>query len=456
MRLTKRRITGAVLLGLSMTLAGCGGINEMFYGEKDGPPLEGERETIIVETDPLAKEQGIGGVSIPAAHVNANWSQPGGVASNAPGHLAAGTALNRIWSVDAGVGSSGAGRLTASPVIDSGRIYVIDAKANVSAYTASGGKRLWRVGLKPKGESASEGYGGGVAASGGRLFATTGFGTVAALDAATGRRLWTKKLGSPIRSSPTVSGGKVYLVTVDNRIFSLSAADGEVVWDFRRYAESAGVLGSPSPAVSGANVVAPYSSGEIIAFNTETGKPVWADSFSRTQRMSPLAKLSSISGRPVIDRGFVYAISHSGRTGAVNLKTGERVWARNIGGTQTPWVAGNTVFIVSLEGKLYALDRGTGKLRWSQNLNKAAEKEPKKKKGLFGNKQKATVLWSGPVLAGGRLLLVSSDGRLVTVSPQSGTITGGRNLGGKYLIPPVVANGIVYVFANSARLTALR
>ncbi len=456
MRLTKRRITGAVLLGLGMTLAGCGGINEMFYGEKDGPPLEGERETIIVETDPLAKEPGIGGVSIPAPHVNASWSQPGGVASNAPGHLAAGSGLNRLWSLDAGVGSSGAGRLTASPVIDGGRIYVIDAKANVSAYSAAGGKRYWRAGLKPKGESASEGYGGGVAAGGGRVFATTGFGTVVALDAATGRRVWEKKLGSPVRSSPTVANGKVYLVTVDNRIFCLSATDGEVVWDFRRYAESAGVLGSPSPAVSGNYVVAPYSSGEIIAFNTETGKPAWADSFSRTQRMSPIAKLSTISGRPVIDRGFVYAISHSGRMGAVNLKSGERVWARNIGGTQTPWVAGNTVFVVSLDGKLYALDRTNGKMRWQLNLNKAEKAKPEKKKGFFRKKKKAAVIWNGPVLAGGRLLLVSSDGRLVSVSPQDGRVTGGRSLGGKYLIPPVVANGIVYVLANSARLTALR
>ncbi|HHK74851.1 MAG TPA: pyrrolo-quinoline quinone [Rhizobiales bacterium] len=455
MRLKKRSITGFIIFSLATGLAGCGGINEMFYGEKDGPPLEGERETIIVENDPLASEQGIGGVSIPAAHTNASWSQPGGVPSNAPGHLSAGASLNRVWSIDAGVGSSGNGRLTASPVIDGGRVYVIDARANVSAYSAAGGKRYWRVGLKPKGESAAEGYGGGVAASGGRIFATTGFGTAVALDASTGRRLWEKKLGSPVRSSPTATGGKVYLVTVDNRIFCLSASDGEVIWDFRRYAESAGVLGSPSPAVSGNNVVAPYSSGEIINFNTETGKPAWADSFSRTQRLSPIAKLSTISGRPVIDRGLVFAISHSGRMGAVNLKTGERVWARNIGGTQTPWVAGNSVFVVSLSGKLYALDRLNGKLRWMQNLNKAEKAKPKKK-GFFRKKEKPAILWNGPVLAGGRLLLVSSDGRLVTVSPQDGRVIGGRKLGGKYLIPPVVANGMVYVLSNSARLTAFR
>ncbi len=453
MSFKSHRITGLMLLALAVLLGGCG-VNDMFFGEKDGPPLEGEREIVNVETDKIQGEQGIGGVSIPAARANASWAQPGGVASNAPGNLAASRGLNPLWRVDAGAGSTSSGRLTASPVVSGGRIFVIDARANVSAFSASGGKRMWRISLKPKNESAAEGYGGGVAAGAGRLFATTGFGTVNALDPATGRLIWTRKLGAPVRSSPTYHDGKLYLVTVDNRLYTLSAADGEVVWDFRRYAESAGVLGSPSPAIQGKRVVAPYSSGEIIAFDTETGKAVWADSFSRTRRMSPVAKLSSISGRPVIDRGTVFAISHSGRMGAVDMKSGNRLWARNIGGTQTPWVAGNSVFVVSLRGMLYALDRDSGKLRWSQNLNRdtGAQNGKRKKK----RKKKSPASWAGPVLIDGRLLLVSSDGRMALISAQSGEVIGGRVIGGKYLIPPIVANGIVYLLSNSARLTAFR
>ncbi len=442
----------AALAALLLGLAGCGSVNELFKGESDGPPLEGKRETVIVQTDPLEKDESLAGgaVQIPGAHGNADWAQPGGVPSNAPGHLSAGTSLQKVWRVNAGSGSSSHGRLTASPIIYQGRIYVLDTRARVSAFNARSGGKRWSVAPGPKGESSSSGFGGGLAADGGRLFATTGFGTAVALDPQSGARVWTKKLSSPVRAAPAALNGKVYFVTTDNWLFALNASDGEVAWDFRRYAESAGVLGSPSPAIAAGKVVAPYSSGEIIAFNAADGKPAWADSFSRTQRLSPVARLGAISGRPVIDGNLVFAISHSGRMGAVNLKTGQRVWARNIGGTETPWVAGNTVFVVSLQGVVYALTRDNGKVRWYTDLNKKPEGAKKRKS------KKSPPSWSGPVLAGGRLILVSSDGQLAALSPTSGQVIGRRGLGGRYLIPPVVAGGMVYLLSNAAHLIALR
>lgn len=442
----------AAVFALGLGLAGCGTVNELFSGESDGPPLEGKRETVIVQTDPLEKDETLvgGAVQIPAAHTNSEWAQPGGTATNAPGHLSAGTALQRVWRANAGTGSSSNGRLTASPIVYQGRIFTIDTRARVSSFDARSGGRAWSVSLVPKGESSRSGFGGGIAAEGGRLFVTTGFGTVTALDARTGQKVWEKKMTSPIRAAPAAVGGKVFFVTTDNWLFALNAADGEVAWDFRRYAESAGVLGSPSPAVANGMVVAPYSSGEIIAFKAEDGKPAWADSFSRTRRMSPIAQLSAISGRPAVDGNMVFAISHSGRMGAVNMKNGQRVWARNIGGTETPWVAGNTVFVVSLKGVVYALTRDSGKVRWLTDLNKQPEEAKKRRK------KKAAPSWSGPVLAGGRLLLVSSDGQMAALSPSDGKVVGRRALGGRYLIPPVVAGGMVYLLSNNAALMALR
>ena len=167
--------------------------------------------------------------------------------------------------------------------------------------------------------------------------------------------------------------------------------------------------------------------------------------------MSPVAQLSAISGRPAIDGNMVFAVSHSGRMGAVNMKNGQRVWARNIGGTETPWVAGNTVFVVSLKGVVYALTREDGKVRWHTDLNKIPEDAAKKRK-----KKKSAPSWSGPVLAGGRLLLVSSNGQLAALSPSDGRVIDRRAIGGRYLIPPVIAGGMVYLLSNGGQLTALR
>ncbi len=437
----------SLVLACSLLLAGCSSLGDLIYGESDGPPLPGKRESVLKSSDPLAVETTSGGVAIPGSR-NGGWSQPGGNPANAPVHLALGGALRPIWRADAGTGSTTSGRLTANPVIAAGKVFTIDTRAQVTAVSAANGRRLWRASLVPKGESSTEGYGGAVAYDNGRVFATTGFGTVVALDATNGGKLWEKQLGSPVRSAPTAAAGKVFALTVDNRLFALSQSDGEIAWDFRRFAESAGVLGSTSPAVYGGKVVAPYSSGEIIAFDIASGKALWGDSFTRTGTRSAMAKLSAIAARPAIENGVVFVVSHSGRMGAISLSKGSRLWARNIAGTQTPWPAGNSVFVVSLSGKLMALDRKTGKIRWLTNLN-AAPASAKRKKAPGAE-------WAGPVLAGGRLLLVSSTGYLVMVNPQTGAIAATRKLGGRYLIPPVVANGTLYLLSNSAKLTALR
>ena len=72
--------------------------------------------------------------------------------------------------------------------------------------------------------------------------------------------------------------------------------------------------------------------------------------------------------RPVIDQGVVFAVSHGGKMIAASESNGERLWTRNIGSTQMPWIAGDTVYVVDLGGKLVALVRADGKVRWATEL----------------------------------------------------------------------------------------
>ena len=89
---------------------------------------------------------------------------------------------------------------------------------------------------------------------------------------------------------------------------------------------------------------------------------------------------------------------------AISEASGERLWTRNLASTQMPWIAGDTVYVVDLGGKLIALDRADGKVRWMTDLP-------------------ASTRWSGPVLAGGKLWLVSGDGLLVGADARSGQVT---------------------------------
>lgn len=433
--------TGAhVVAGLVLALAatGCTGMSDkMNPFKKEEVKLPGERIAVLKSQDAFQvdAEAAKKPVSLPSPQNNTEWSQPGGIASNAPGHLQFSGGLGAIWKADIGSGSSSSGRLTASPIVYDGKVFALDSEGVLSAYSASGGSRLWQANLAPENESGNEGYGGGLAAAAGRVFATTGFGIAYALNASSGVVEWSRRIGVPLRSSPTAIDGKLFFVSTDSKLYCLSTVDGVELWTFRGLPESASLLNNASPAVSGDTVVVPYPSGEVVAYSISAKRPVWVDSLSRSEAGASLATLAD-PARPVIDRGVVYAVGNSGRMIATAEKTGERLWSKRIRGTQMPWAAGDAVYVVDVNGVLLSLTRASGKVRWLTELPQASQ-------------------WSGPVLAGGKLWLVSSDGVMVSVDVQSGSIASQRDLDTPINIAPVVAAGRMYVLSDKASLVAL-
>ena len=93
---------------------------------------------------------------------------------------------------------------------------------------------------------------------------------------------------------------------------------------------------------------------------------------------------------------------------ALELTTGQRLWELNIAGIATPWVAGDWVFVVTDDAKLICISRQNGHIRWINQLPQF--EQPKSKKGQID--------YSGPVLAGGRLIVAGSNGALINVDPD--------------------------------------
>lgn len=401
-------------------------------------PLPGKRVPIMAEGSKIGGDLATADkpISLPAPVTNDSWSQPGGSANNAPGHLNLNPSLKVAWSASAGKGSSKYGKLSASPIVYDGRVYTLDAAGTVTAF-GSGGSIAWRYSVMPEGEKNPEnGFGGGLAADGGRLYAATGYGTVAALDAKTGKKFWEQKVGVPVRSSPSAAGDRVFVVTMDGVLYCLSGADGSEMWTFKGVPERASLVNNASPAIDGDTVVAPFSSGDVVALKISTGQVLWSESLARTRSASSLASMSD-AARPAVDGGTVFAIGHAGRMIATSARTGERQWAITVPSLQQPWVVAETIFVVDTSGQMLAVTRRDGKIQWTAKL------------------PGQTVQWSGPVLAGGKLWAVSSKGTLVGVEAQTGKVAGSQDLGGEVLIAPVVAGGRMYVLTDSAKLIAL-
>jgi outer membrane protein assembly factor BamB len=360
-------------------------------------------------------------------------------------HLALGDDPKRVWRVDVGTGDSRDGYILSPPVVVGNRIYAMDARSRVRAFDAATGKRLWEIETKPE-EERGRSFGGGVAVADGRVFVSTGYAQVLALDPETGKEIWRQPVGAPVRGAPTVADGRVFVVTVENTSEALAADDGHRLWTHTGTAETAGLLGSASPAVEGGVVVVPYMSGEIFALRVENGRPLWTDNLAAARRIDAVSGLADIRGQPVIDRGRVFAISHSGRMVAIDLRTGDRIWEQEIGSTNMPWVAGDFIYVLGNNGEVLCLTRRDGRIRWIHELPRYENVQ----------KKRGPLQWAGPVLAGDRLIVLASNGEALSISPYTGQALGQIEMPDGSYIAPIVADKTLYVLTNDADLIAMR
>lgn len=437
------KIACRAILASAVVLGGCAEsapelpkLNDLNPFKEKQTPLPGRRINLTASESKVPGELADASVPItlPAIRANDSWLQPGGAPNNAPGHLALAGTVRQAWSSDAGTGSSNKGRVTASPVVADGRVYTLDADGGVSAFAATGGSAVWRTVLAPETGTKGTGYGGGLAIDGGRLYGASGYGMVAALDLATGKKIWEKNIGSPIRSSPTAVGDRVFVVSSQGRFFCLNGADGSELWAVRGLPQAASIMNNTSPAVDGETVVVPYTSGDLVALKVKDGSALWTENLTRTRASSQLDSLTD-AARPAIEQGVVFAVGHAGRMVATNARSGERIWQNNIAGTQAPSVAGESVYVVDTSGQLMALSRRDGKVQWTAKLP-------------------AAKVWNGPTLAGGSLWLTSNTGQLVAVDATTGKLGAQVDVGNPIYIAPVVAGGKLYVLTDNAKIVA--
>ena len=441
----KVHIGGVALIALA--LAGCG----VLKGD-GGPktPTVGERVSILSNDNSVKVDTATASVAVvlPDAQVNANWAQSGGNASKSMGHPALGAARSQIWNASIAGGNTNH-RLASAPVVSDGRLFAVGTDAVVYGFSADTGSALWRTAIGSEGKDFKDSlFGGGASVDGSVVYATSGVGDVAAINAADGTIVWKVKPAGPLRGAPTIAFGSVYVISQDNQIIALNAADGAVQWQATASLEAGSIFGAGSPAAGQGTIVAGYSSGEVQAYRYENGRDLWEDALARTTMALSVSTLSDVDADPVIDRGRVFALGQGGRMASYELVTGLRSWEISIAGISTPYVVGEWVYVMTDDGKLLCVARATGKVRWLQQLARFRVETDKKKKD--------PIRWTGPILAGGRLIAVNSEGQLVEFSPTDGSTLATTEFKTPLSQPPIVANNVLYILADDGRITAWR
>ncbi|MEB3701917.1 Outer membrane protein assembly factor BamB [Candidatus Bealeia paramacronuclearis] len=433
----RRSLLGILSL---MVLAGC---------DSEKPPLEGKRLAVVeyqsrVKIDPEAAKYG---VTLPAMESVPAWGQLGANSSHVMPHADLGASPKVMWTSSLGSGNSSSSRVLSTPIAVDGKVYGMDSRGFVSAIESSSGSRLWQVDVSPEGTRGFSIFGGGslgggVAYEAGLLFVTTPYAEVLALNPENGEVKWRTKTSSPVRAAPTVQDGKIYVVSINNQLDVFESATGKKLWSHAGITEHAGLLGTASPAVSQGVVIVTYSSGEIFALKVENGHELWSETLSSSRRPDSLSNISHIRALPVISGNLVLIVGHHQKMGAFDLRSGQKVWERQVGGLQTPVVAGDFIYLLSQHNELIALTKDHGLVAWITPLPRD-EKKPHR------------IMWAGPILAGEKLYLVGQKGELKAFDPKTGQERSSQDIGGRFALPPIVSQSVLYLLGENGTVTAI-
>ncbi|MDA7481942.1 PQQ-like beta-propeller repeat protein [Planktomarina temperata] len=415
------------------------------------PRLQGERElldgTVFVETDARFLAEDLPDLRLPSPQPVPAWTHQGGNAQHIAAHAELPSELTLSWSRRIGAGDGKRHQISAAPVAQGGQVYTLDSQSMVTAIDETG-TILWQSELGKLSDALKDASGGGLAVGGTQLFVTTGFGTVVALDTASGAELWTQDLASYGGASPTVYDDLLYIAARDGAAWAIDTSNGRIKWQVAGPTVAASHTGGPGPAVSDKYAVFPFGTGDVLASFRKGGLRSWSSGLSGARLGLASTQVRDLTGQPVIEGSSVYLASSAGRMAAVDLNTGLRIWTAKQGSQGHILVAGGAVFAVSDAGNLIRLSKDDGALIWSTPLPKFTKKSVKSRAKIHAH--------YGPILAGGRLILASSDGLIRQFNPADGTLITTVDLPSGAASAPIVVNGTLYVLSTKGDLLAFR
>ena len=202
------------------------------------------------------------------------------------------TKLSRNWRV--GVGDSiSRNDAELSPAILGDNVYAASFNGRIMKVSLETGKRIWATKVK-KQKFQKEQMTGGVSAGGGLVLAGTSEGRLIALKQEDGSVAWETKLSSSILSSPVIDNNLIIARTINERVYGISAYDGEIKWTISRTRPSLTQRGESKPLLVQGVAFVGFSDGTLAALDAESGRALWDFPISFPRGTNELEGLSDV------------------------------------------------------------------------------------------------------------------------------------------------------------------
>ncbi len=417
-------------------LTGCG-TREYLGFEKKEIRLEGKRVSILKEgsEESLLSNKSEVEVLLEEPINILNWPQSFNSASHLSINSLSKSSLQRIKKVVSGKGENKKSKILSQPVIIENNLFFLDAGSNVISFDLSKRKLNWKKNIVLQNEK-NHNIGGGIALYKDMVIVNSPYGQIISLDKNSGTEIWIKDIDAPLRSSPTIYDNKLFSLTVSNKLYALNIENGDLLWEHQGLFNNTTLMNSPKVAVDENIVIVPYSNGEFFALNLTNGKEIWRNSFIDLELKETTNAFTDIDAFPVIKKDMVIITSAIGKLIAVNKKTGNKFWARDIFSTQTPAVNGNSIFIINNNKELLCLNIIDGGVKWSLQIEEDLSK-------------KNNYVWYTPVIINSKLLLVGGNKKSIIINSSEGIILTKKNLSNYPASSPLVVNGSPYILLRN-------
>jgi len=343
------------------------------------------------------------------------------------------------WSSSVG---SGIGDFYSSlhPAFADSVVYAADRKGTVTAFNADDGKEVWSVNLAEKDGWFSRApalLSGGITVSGGHVYIGSEKAQVYALNTSDGSVAWQTRVAGEALSRPVVSDGVVLIHTSNGQLQALNEADGAVKWTVNLDMPALSLRGESAPATAFGAAIVGGDNGRVSAVLMEQGQMIWQQRISQATGPTEIDRLSDVDTTPVIVNGVVYALAYNGNLTAMDLRSGQIMWKRELGSVNDFIVDGNRIYLVDQNDRLLALNTEGGVTMWTQS-------------DLLHR------LLTAPALYNGSLVVGDSEGYMHWIDPQTGRFVAQDKVDSSgFLTDPVVADGKLLIQAKDGTLYAI-
>ena len=326
------------------------------------------------------------------------------------------------------------------PAFADGVVYAADRKGTVKALNSDDGKEVWSVNLAEKDgwfSRKSALLSGGLTVAGGHVYVGSEKAQVYALNASDGSVAWQTSVAGESLSRPVVSDGLVMIHTSNGQLQALNEADGLVKWTVNLDMPALSLRGESAPAVAFGAAIVGGDNGRVSAVLMQQGQLIWQQRISQATGSTEIDRLSDVDTTPVIVDGVVYALAYNGNLTALDLRSGQIMWKRELGSVNDFVVEGNRIYMVDQNDRLLALNTEGGVTLWTQS-------------DLLHR------LLTAPVLYNGSLVVGDSEGYMHWVDPETGRFTAQQKVDSSgFLTDPVVADGKLLIQAKDGTLYAI-